>query len=395
MGTIIKRKGPDGRAVYQIQIRVKNPHDSKRYNHTQTFDTRREAKVWLRDHEGEIRRQLKANPQDAGAFTLADACRRYITDICPTLKGGESDTGRLERWIRRHPMRNVPLAELHRGQLSDWRDDRLDVVKPSTVKKELGLFSRVIEAAIQDWGYDLRENPVKRIRKPKSNDARDRRLRGPEEAYLLQAALPERQPGYHNHPARNTSMEAILILAIETGMRRSEITRLEWRHVFEDEGYALLKDTKNGHDREILLTRRASETLARLRDASAGEHVSPYSVEAIRNAWRRILIRARNAYHADCKAQDQTPDPALFANLTFHDLRHEQAGCHPRQSVALPALATRYCACHRRWSHSTGYLTLCASPTVLVGFPTPEIPKRLWYSQCRSSPMARALRSRL
>ena len=323
MGTIIKRKGPDGQAVYQTQIQVKNPYDGKRHRHARTFDTRREAKAWLRDHEGEIRRELKANPQDAGVFTLAEACRRYITDICPTLKGGESDTGRLERWIRRHPLRSVPLAELHRGQLSDWRDDRLEEVKPGTVNKELGLLSRVIEAAIQDWGYDLRENPVKRIRKPKSNDARDRRLRGPEEEYLLRAARPEQQRGYHNHPARNTSMEAILILAIETAMRRSEITRLQWQHVFEDEGYALLKDTKNGDGREILLTGRASETLKGLREASPGEHVSPYTNEAIRQAWPRILTRARQTYRADCEANCEEPDPTLFTNLTFHDLRHE------------------------------------------------------------------------
>ena len=323
MGTIIKRKGSDGRAVYQTQIRVKNPHDSKRYNHTQTFDTRREAKAWLRDYEGEIRRKLKGKPQDAQAFTLAQACRRYITDICPTLKAGDSDAARLERWIQRHPLRNTPLAEIHRGQLADWRDDRLDVVKPSTVKKELGLLSRVIEAAIQDWGYDLTENPIKRIRKPKSDDARDRRLRGPEEAYLLQAARPERQPGYHNHPARNASMELILILSIETGMRRSELTRLEWQHVHEDKGYALLKDTKNGESREILLTSRAAETLKALREANPGEHVSPYTVEAIRNAWRRILIRARKTYRADCEARGEEPEPTLFTDLTFHDLRHE------------------------------------------------------------------------
>ncbi|MCG5537472.1 hypothetical protein LRG07_03155, partial [Halorhodospira sp. 9622] len=227
MGTIIERKGPAGQTVYQTQIEVINPYDRKRRRHAQTFDTRREARTWLREHEGEIRRELKANPQDVSKLTLADACQRYITDICPTLKGGDSDSARLSRWIRSHPLRDVPLNEIHRGQLSDWRDDRLEVVKPSTVNKELGLLSRVIEAAIQDWGYNLKENPVRRIRKPRSGGARDRRLRGPEEEYLLRAARPERQPGHHNHPARNTSMEAILILAIETAMRRSEITSLQ------------------------------------------------------------------------------------------------------------------------------------------------------------------------
>ncbi|WP_338018536.1 tyrosine-type recombinase/integrase [Halorhodospira sp. M38] len=36
-----------------------------------------------------------------------------------------------------------------------------------------------------------------------------------------------------------------------------------------------------------------------------------------------MLTRTRKAYHADCQARGEEPDPELFTNPTSHDLRHE------------------------------------------------------------------------
>ena len=53
---------------------------------------------------------------------------------------------------------------------------------------ELGLIARVLKACQMDWGIALPQGiPTQAIRRPKVNNARERRLEGQEEALLLNA----------------------------------------------------------------------------------------------------------------------------------------------------------------------------------------------------------------
>ena len=96
----------------------------------------------------------------------------------------------------------------------------------------------------------------------------------------------------------------VVILAIETAMRRSELLSMKWRHVQLDKRVVHLTDTKNGDDRDVPLSDKAVTTLTTLQK-DGNENVFPIHFEALKTAWRR------------------TCDKAGITNLHFHDLRHE------------------------------------------------------------------------
>ena len=60
---------------------------------------------------------------------------------------------------------------------------------------------------------------------------------------------------------RNSSILPIILLALETGMRRSEIIDLKWDHFDRDNRLLLIAHTKNGCSRLIPLTKAALHVL--------------------------------------------------------------------------------------------------------------------------------------
>jgi integrase len=76
----------------------------------------------------------------------------------------------------------------------------------ATVRRELVILRSALNIAMKDWDVDIRENPVSRIRLAKADKARTRRLEAGEERRLLIGA--------------NNQLKRIIILALETGLRR-------------------------------------------------------------------------------------------------------------------------------------------------------------------------------
>ena len=147
---------------------------------------------------------------------------------------------------------------------------------------------------MREWGYALPCNPVSQIRKPAASKARKRRLENDEEKRLLDALAQSRSPW----------AKPLVIVAIETGMRRGESLSLRWENVHLAQSYVHLPDTKNGTARDVPLSTLAKKTLAELpRDISG--LVFPIHFEALKSLWNRI-----------CRKLD-------IEDLRFHDLRHE------------------------------------------------------------------------
>jgi integrase len=102
-------------------------------------------------------------------------------------------------------------------------------------------------------------------------------------------------------------MKPLIILAIETAMRRGEMLDLQWQHVDLFACVAHLPLTKNGDTRDIPLSRRAVATLQELKadkDRNA-QLVFPVTGNSIRLAFEHLRVRAG------------------LDDFHFHDLRHE------------------------------------------------------------------------
>jgi integrase len=134
--------------------------------------------------------------------------------------------------------------------------------------------------------------------------------------------------------SRSTELSKIMTFAVETAMRRSEITGLRSANVNLDKRVAFLPLTKNGSSRGVPLSSKAVEILNNLAEREDGRCFRSRP-DSITKAFADAITHARNAYaegldlHLKQKklSQDKidkliNADPFLV-DLRFHDLRHE------------------------------------------------------------------------
>jgi integrase len=109
-------------------------------------------------------------------------------------------------------------------------------------------------------------------------------------------------------------MQPLVIVAIETAMRRGEILGLHREHVHLDRRIAFLPITKNGQARYVPLSSRAAEIIRTLPDSPDGR-LFPITVAAMEASFLKAVRRAG------------------LSGLHFHDLRHTAAS---RMAKKLP-----------------------------------------------------------
>jgi len=262
-----------------------------------SFDTKAEAERWARELETEFDRFGRTpDTRLAENTTLGSLLQRYCNEVSPTKRGALQEIQRIGVLVR-HDICHRTLTGLSSADIATYRDERMKTVAPSTVVRELAIISHAIEVAQREWGYLLPFNPVKRIRRPTVANARSRRLEGEEEQRLLDACDIGRTP----------CLKSLLVVAIETGMRRGELLSLTWANIDLPGRVAHLELTKNGSRRDVPLSARATEALATLRHEAAKPDDRPFPLTpgALEQAWNRLRARAG------------------VRDLRFHDLRHE------------------------------------------------------------------------
>lgn len=115
---------------------------------------------------------------------MAELFDRYSRATAKTKRNSTCETYMFKR-LKKHPG-HMLLSRLTREEISGFRDNRLaEGLSASTVRNYLHLLSAVVNMANNDWGFELPYNPVRRVSKPKVNNARDRRLEPGEEQRLL------------------------------------------------------------------------------------------------------------------------------------------------------------------------------------------------------------------
>lgn len=260
---------------------------------TKSFATKADAETWARSIEVEMDKGVHQNRASVERTTLADILLRYAEEVTPCKKGAKDEAIRLNA-LRANKLAKHSLANLSAAAVAKFRDERLKTVSAGTVLRDLALISSVLNHARREWGFPV-ENAVQAIRKPRQPQGRERVLSHDEEASLLTASAPVGR--------RSPWLQPIIILALETAMRRSELLALRWEHVSLDKRTALLPDTKNGTRRLVPLSPRAIDTLKHMPRAIDGR-VFPISEPALHLRFKMACDRAG------------------IDGLHFHDLRH-------------------------------------------------------------------------
>ena len=280
-----RKRGP-----YQWQAQVRKKGQPLQ---TKTFETRALAEQWARAIEVEMDKGMFVSRAEAESTTLEELLERYLAEITPLKKGAASETNRL-RALMRLPLARRFVASIRGVDIARFRDERLQKVTPSTVKRDLVLLGHMFEVARKEWGIHF-HNPVRDIKLPSENRPRDRRLQTGEEAQLLAAC----------EQARNPWLLPIVKLALETAMRQGELIRLRWEHIDLNRRTAHFPDTKNGESRTVPLSTTAIRILHALPRSLHGQAFPGVTTEAIKRAYIRAVRRAG------------------IENLRFHDLRYE------------------------------------------------------------------------
>lgn len=180
-------------------------------------------------------------------------------------------------------------------------------------------------------------NPIELIRQPSVNDARKRRILSTDvwvhkDEKLVCEHLDELE--MIRRYSRSAELPQIVTFALETAMRRSEITGLKRANVNLEKKVALLPITKNGSARGVPLSSKAVQILRNLPERE-NEHYFRSRPDTITKAFAEAVADARGAYESALSSHFKpqnlsqkdiskriNEDPFLM-DLRFHYLRHE------------------------------------------------------------------------
>ena len=257
-----------------------------------TFEVKADAERWARSVESEMDRGAFSSPSTAQKTSLGALIGRYMMEVLPRMKGAKEDAIRLKALCRRSICK-CSVSALTPAKIANFRDERLREVAPGTVIRELAYLSSIINHGRREWGINT-ANPIALVRKPTQPKGRDRVLSPVEKEQLLEELKPTGR--------RNVWMLPLVVVALETAMRRSELLALRWVDINLDRRTATLHLTKNGESRVVPLSNCATQTLAALPRSDAV--VFPITSWALAANFDKAVVRAK------------------LKDLHFHDLRH-------------------------------------------------------------------------
>ncbi len=108
--------------------------------------------------------------------------------------------------------------------------------------------------------------------------------------------------------ASSDFLKPVMIVAVNTGMRRSEILYLKWDDVNLKQGYITVIESKNNESRSIPINKILMDTLSCVKNTSPGDYVFSHSNgEPVKSVKKGFWAALRRSGINKCR---------------FHDLRH-------------------------------------------------------------------------
>jgi integrase len=229
MATIDRRRDKHGATVYKVRVRRKGAPPQ-----TATFTKLSDAKKWAQMTEGALLEGRHFPTSEAKRYTVVDLIARYVEDVLPHKSPSSIDgqTRQLRWWNAQ--LGHYTLASVTPAMIAACRDHLAKTRKNSTVRRYLAVLSHAFTVAVNEWGW-LDDSPMRRVRKPKEPQGRERFLSDDERQRLL----------HECKVSRNPYLYLVVVLALSTGCRRMEMLSLTWRNVDLQRGIITLHTTKN------------------------------------------------------------------------------------------------------------------------------------------------------
>jgi integrase len=325
MAVIEKRVARDGTTHFRAKVRMKGHRPMSK-----TFPRKTDAQAWASDVEQRIRRGEVYT--SAELETLAGLIDRYVAQELPKKPQGQKDVKRHLDWWRQ-AYGHLFLRDVTPAVLAEGRDTLLQeppgagngqrageagrTKTPATVTRYMAHLSHVFTVAVQEWEW-LSANPMSKVRKPQAANARVRFLDDAEREQLLGAC--------RNSPC--PFLYPVVVIALSTGARYSEVVNLRWKDIDLERGIARLEHTKNRDRRALPLTHHALDVVRELhrnhkrRDTDLlFPRADGQAPMEIRKHWNRAVKEAG------------------IQDFRFHDLRHTAASYLAMNGATLAEIA--------------------------------------------------------
>jgi integrase len=281
--------------------------DGKREKHYKAEWTQDEAEQAL----AELLLKIEQAPRTkAGGLTLAQAAERYLA--AKARKRSLAEDKRLLEHLKASFGADTPLADITASRISEYKAQRLTNKSERTsraltaagINRPLALLRHLLRLAHEEWEI---LTTVPKIRLEREPQGRIRWLESDEEARLLAAC----------EKSQNKQLAKIVIVALETGLRKGELLDLTWDRIDFSRGVIRLEVTKSGRRREVPMRQAVYDVLSALPGEREGR------------VWPAGNIRTgfENAVEA-----------AKVDDFHFHDTRHHFASWYVMRGGSLPAL---------------------------------------------------------
>ena len=334
MAFIQGRADKNGNTKYRVQIRLKGAPTL-----SATFSRKTDAKRWAQQEETKIREGRHFRGVEAKRHTVTDLIDRYKTTVLPQKpKSIAKQSAQLDWW--KNQLGYLLLSDLTPARIAEARDvlateivtrprkkpitkesPQIEKVRgPATVKRYLAVLSHACTIAVKEWAW-IEMNPVQNVTKPKEPRGRVRYLSDDERESLLKACKA----------SSNEYLYLIVVIALSTGMRKSEIINLKWSQVDVKKERIILTETKNDERRAVPLSGHALDLIkshAKVRSLNTdylfparkprGKSDVPID---IRVPWLAVLKKAK------------------IEDFHFHDLRHSTASYLAMNGASLAEIA--------------------------------------------------------
>ena len=202
------------------------------------------------------------------------------------------------------------LSKISPEIVEEYKSERLSTgIKKCSANREVSCLRKIFNVAI-DWGY-ASDNPVRRVKLySERENIRERFLEEDDEEPRLIAVSPPH-------------LESMIMVALHTGMRKSEVLNLKRSNVDFDNRLISIKESKSGKERKIPINSALNGLLYALKSQNGhSEYVFTNPVTGM--PYRDI----KRSFGTAC-------ENAGIEDLRFHDLRHTFATRLVRRGVDL------------------------------------------------------------
>lgn len=285
---VFKKKVSNGQVVYGMDFYANGRRYRKLVGSSKSLAEKALAKVEVEIAENkflDIKKEQRIKFEDFANEFYENHCK--VNHRTPHKAAGSSLK------VLRRFFSGVYLHEINPQMIEKFKRERCMEVSPSTVNRALVTLKSLFNRAA-DWGKFDGENPVRKVKLFPENNTRTQFLEKEEIGSLINACDDRLRP--------------IVIVAINTGMRKSEILNLKWHDIDFERGIIYLLRTKNNERRDIPMNEAVKSAIVSVKKHPS----SPYI----------FCTKKGNPFTDIRKSYGKAIERAGIKYIVFHSLRH-------------------------------------------------------------------------